>query len=134
MNGMSIDAQALADFTLTVRDVADASGVAPSAVRFYEKHGLISAHRTAGDQRRFDDGAACRIGVAKVAQRVGLTVREIAQVFADLPDDPQPTDWDHIARTLVAEAESRTAALRTYLDEMCSGTRLCEIDARLSTP
>ena len=115
-------------YTRTVRDVATASGVAPSAVRFYEQHGVITAIRTAGDQRRFDDSAACRIRVAKVAQRVGLTVREIAEVLAALPADPQPDDWERVAKTLIAEAEARTAALRAYLEEMHSGERLCEID------
>ena len=114
-------------FTRSVRDVAAESGVAPSAVRFYEQHGLITAVRTAGDQRRFDDSAACRIRVAKVAQRVGLTVREIAEIFAALPADPGPPDWGRVADTLIAEAEARTAALRAHLTEMRGGGRLCEI-------
>ena len=118
-------------YVLTVSDVAAASGVAPSAVRFYEEHGLVTAQRTAGDQRRFDDVAACRIKVAKVAQRVGLTVREIADVFGTLPADPQPADWQRVAVVLVEEAESRTAALRSYLDELRCGATLCEIDTRL---
>ena len=114
-------------YTLTVAEVAAASGVAPSAVRFYEQHGVITAARTAGDQRRFDDGAACRIRVAKLAQRVGLTVREIAGVFAGLPADPEPADWGRVAETLIAEAEARTARLRESLDAMSSGGRLCEL-------
>ncbi|WP_436520217.1 MerR family transcriptional regulator [Actinoplanes sp. HUAS TT8] len=111
----------------TVGEVAAEAGVAPSAVRFYEQHGVIRAERTAGDQRRFDENAACRIRVAKVAQRVGLTVREIADVFADLPDRPACEDWGRIADTLIAEAEARTAALREHLSAMSSGARLCEL-------
>ena len=114
--------------TRSVSDVAAESGVAPSAVRFYEQHGIITAIRTAGDQRRFDASAACRIRVAKVAQRVGLTVREIADVFAALPDDPEPGDWGQVATTLIAEAEARTAALKSYLNDMRGSGRLCEID------
>lgn len=131
---MSLAPPTRSGFTLSVSDVAAATGIAPSAVRFYEKHGLITAERTAGDQRRFDDDAACRIKVAKVAQRVGLTVREIADVFTTLPPDPQPQDWERIAVVLVEEAESRTAALRAYLDELRSGSRLCEVDARVQPP
>ncbi|MBL7258975.1 MerR family transcriptional regulator [Paractinoplanes lichenicola] len=115
-------------FTRSVSDVAAESGVAPSAVRFYEQHGVITAIRTQGDQRRFDDSAACRIRVAKVAQRVGLTVREIAEIFAALPADPQPDDWGRVATTLIDEAESRTAALKAYLTDMRGGGRLCEIE------
>lgn len=101
--------------------------MAGSAVRFYERHGVIAARRTLGDQRRFDSAAACRIKVAKVAQRVGLTVREIADLFAALPDDPQPNDWQHIADGLIEEAEARTAALRACLHDLGSDTRLCEL-------
>jgi MerR family redox-sensitive transcriptional activator SoxR len=129
---MTVTEPAASGVTFSVSEVAAASGVAPSAVRFYEEHGLIGAERTAGGQRRFDDTAACRIKVAKVAQRVGLTVREIADVFAALPADPQPHDWDRLARTLIAEAEARTAVLRAYLEEIGSEGRLCEVDDRLA--
>lgn len=130
---MSITTPVPVGFTLTVKDVAAAAGIAPSAVRFYEGHGLVTAHRTSGDQRRFDGTAACRIRVAKVAQRVGLTVREIAEIFETLPDDPKPADWGRVADVLVAEAEARTAALRAQLEELGSGTRLCDLDAAPST-
>lgn len=78
--------------TWTVSEVAGESGVAASAVRFYEKNDVITAVRTPSNQRRFNDSAACRIKVAKLAQRVELTVREIAEVFADLSPAPGPDD------------------------------------------
>lgn len=112
-----------------VSEVATASGVAPSAVRFYEKHGVVRAMRTAGNQRRFDDSAACRIQVAKLAQRVGLTVREIAELFSDLPADPGPEDWARIADQLVVEAQRRVADLQAGLDVLATDTKLCEIGA-----
>ena len=113
--------------TFTVSEVAAQSGVAPSAVRFYEKHGVITAVRTAGNQRRFDDSAACRILVTKVAQRVGLTVREIAELFRSLPAAPAPDDWGAVAVRLISEAEERVAHLKAQLAAMESGTMLCEI-------
>jgi MerR family redox-sensitive transcriptional activator SoxR len=113
--------------TRTVSEVAGESGVAASAVRFYEKHGVITAIRTPSNQRRFNESAACRIKVAKLAQRVGLTVREIADVFADLPPHPGPDDWARVATVLVEQAEARTAELRARLADMRSGTRLCEV-------
>lgn len=115
-------------FTLTVRQVALAAGVAPSTVRFYEKNGIISAERTTGDQRRFDDSASCRIKVAKVAQGVGLTVRQIAAVFEELPVDPQPAHWARVADTLTTEAETRLGHLRTSLESISSTGRLCQIN------
>jgi MerR family redox-sensitive transcriptional activator SoxR len=112
---------------LSVSDIARESGVAASAVRFYEKYGVITAIRTPSNQRRFTDSAACRIKIAKLAQRVGLTVREIAEMFADLPPDPGPDDWGYVASALIEQAEARTAELRARLADMRSGTRLCEI-------
>lgn len=116
---------------LTVSEVAEESGVAPSAVRFYEKYGVVSARRTGGNQRRFGDSAACRIQVAKLAKRVGLSVREIAELFASLPDDPQPQDWGIVTEQLVLEAEHRVADLKKQLASIDSDTRLCEIGSRL---
>lgn len=121
----------VAETHLTVQEVAIESGVAPSAVRFYEKHGVVHAVRTAGNQRRFDDSAACRILVAKLAQRVGLTVREIAELFAQLPEDrhPEALDWDRIGAQLISEAEERVIRLRSQLASLGSDTTLCEIGA-----
>ncbi|HIW90995.1 MAG TPA: MerR family DNA-binding transcriptional regulator [Candidatus Corynebacterium avicola] len=112
---------------LTVGEVAEESGVAPSAVRFYEKYGVVTARRTSGNQRRFDDSAACRIQVAKVAKRVGLSVREISDLFASLPEEPQPEDWGVVTEQLVATAEQRVAELKEQLAALDSDTRLCVI-------
>lgn len=117
----------------TVSEVAADSGIASSAVRFYEKHGVITAVRTAGNQRRFDESAACRIHVAKLAQRVGLTVREIAELFAMLPAKPGPEDWGRVATRIVTEAEQRVADLKAQLDSLGSGGRLCELGAALDS-
>lgn len=120
-------APAQASYRLTVRDVAEASGVAPSAVRFYEEHGVIEAVRTAGNQRRFADSASCRISVARLAQSVGLTVREIAEVFADFPAEPQAEDWGAVSNTLIAQAEQRIVDLKRQLASLESGGKLCEL-------
>ncbi len=117
----------------TVSDVAAESGVAPSAVRFYEKHGVINAVRTTGNQRRFDDSAVCRIRIAKLAQRVGLTVREIADLFAGLPGDPGPDDWGRVGDQIVVQAQQRVADLKAQLDAMGSDSKLCDIGANLDT-
>jgi len=112
---------------LSVSEVAADSGVASSAVRFYEKHGVVTADRTAGNQRRFDESAVCRIQVARLAQRVGLSVREIAELFAGLPADPGPDDWERVAGRLVAEAEWRITNLKTQLDSLGSDGKLCDL-------
>ncbi|MEU8166831.1 MerR family DNA-binding transcriptional regulator [Micromonospora sp. NPDC049004] len=122
---MTITTQAPPSFVFTVKDVAHASHVAPSAVRFYEEQGLIQARRTTGNQRRFDENAACRIGFARLAQRVGLTVREIVTIFQALPGKPSAQDWARVSDSLVAEAEARVAHLRHDLDALQTVTTRC---------
>lgn len=113
--------------SLTVGELARASSVAPSAVRFYETHGLLSSERTPGNQRRFRDGDVCRTKIIRVAQRVGLSVAEIRAVLDELPAEPSPDDWEHLAGRLVTEAEARIRQLRRVLAEITSADRLCEL-------
>ncbi|MQA15571.1 MAG: MerR family transcriptional regulator [Pseudonocardiaceae bacterium] len=112
---------------LTVSDVARESGVAASAIRFYARHGLISSRRTPGNQRRFDEDAACRVKVARVAQRVGLSIAEIGELLSNLPPNATLKDWQHQHDILCAEGERRIAELRAALDDITSGRKLCEL-------
>ncbi|OLT48976.1 hypothetical protein BJF85_11050 [Saccharomonospora sp. CUA-673] len=118
---------------LSVSEVAEVAGIAPSAVRFYEKHGVIKAVRTPGNQRRFDDSAGCRVQVAKLAQRVGLTIKEIAALFDGLPPNPSPDHWDRIANRLVTEAQQRVEELKSHLEVLGSDALLCEAGATLDS-
>lgn len=113
--------------TLSVSEVARAAGMAPSAVRFYEAHGLVHAVRTAGGQRRFDQSAVCMLMVGRVAQRVGLTVKEIAERYEELPESPGPEDWARFSGVLLAEAEERVEALRRLIGDLSGDARLCEV-------
>lgn len=122
-----IDAAFLAR-TLSVGQIAEASGVSPSAVRFYESNGLITSIRTSGNQRRFLPVSSCRIRVARVAQRVGLTVREIADILDSLPEEPTVDDWDTLNDVLIEQAHRRIRQLRATLDDLASDSKLCEID------
>ena len=67
---------------LSVGEVAERSGVAVSAIHFYEKKGLIDSWRNAGNQRRFHRGVLRRIAVIKVAQRLGIPLSEIGETLA----------------------------------------------------
>ena len=97
------------------------------AVRFHDKHGIIRADRAAGNQRRFDESAACRIRIAKLAQRVGLTMREIAELYADLPHDSEPADWRRISDRIIVEAQQRVTYLKAQLVALSSGVRMCDL-------
>ena len=113
---------------LSVGEVAELAGVAPSAVRFYEKHGLITAERTSSNARRFGEEASCRIRIARVAQRVGLTVREIADIFHQMPDGAMGADWEAVEQRLVQRAQQRIDQLRRTLADIASGGPLCEME------
>jgi MerR family transcriptional regulator, redox-sensitive transcriptional activator SoxR len=115
--------------TLTISDLARASGVAPSAVRFYEKHGLVTSQRTAGNQRRFYEVDGCLIKIIRVAQRVGLSVAEIRRLMSDLPERSEITidDWFRLRHRLEKEVRQRIQALTDMLDALTSDQRLCEL-------
>lgn len=117
----------VAPATLTVSEVARQAGVAASAVRFYESHGLVRAVRSAGNQRRFTADAPCRLKVARLAQRVGLSVKEIAALFDELPDQIGPAEWDAFSQRLIADAEERIRVLREQLAALGSDERLCDL-------
>jgi MerR family redox-sensitive transcriptional activator SoxR len=105
---------------LTVGQVAQRSGIAPSAIRFYEAQCLISSDRTAGNQRRYHGDVMCRLAMIEACQRVGLTLAEVGQVLSALPPGQAPTrqDWDTLAEHLRTEAQSRIDQLSQVLREL----------------
>ncbi|BCJ28672.1 MerR family transcriptional regulator [Actinocatenispora sera] len=115
--------------TLTVSELAHRTGVAPSAIRFYEKHRLVVSERTAGNQRRFYEAEECIVKIIRVAQRVGLSIAEIRELMADLPERRRITidDWCVLRRALESEVRARLQALHAALDDLTSDQRLCEI-------
>lgn len=121
--------QAAGQAALTVSDLARRTGVAPSAIRFYEKHGLVVSERTAGNQRRFHEAEVCIVKIIRVAQRVGLSVAEIRGLLATLPDRPRIAvdDWYALRRALEREVRARLRAFQAALDDLTSDQQLCEI-------
>lgn len=113
--------------SLTVGDLARATGIAPSAVRFYETHGLLTSERTASNQRRFSELDVCRTKIIRVAQRVGLSIAEIRALLDELPAEPVLADWQRLGERLVTEATQRIQQLRHVLDDIASGDKLCEL-------
>jgi MerR family redox-sensitive transcriptional activator SoxR len=107
--------------TLTIGQVAERSGVATSALRYYEERGLISSHRTAGNQRRFDQAMLRRVAFIRSAQRVGLRLEEVEEALATLPSGRAPTkaDWARLSRSWrprIDEQIERLERLRDKLD------------------
>jgi len=115
---------------LSIGELARNSGVAPSAVRFYEQQGLVASARTAGNQRRFHQAEECVIRIIRVAQRVGLTVAEIRELMAELPADREAVsvaDFLRVRRNLEAEAQRRITRLVGVLDDLESERKLCAV-------
>ena len=83
---------------LTVGQVAERMRIAPSAVRWYDDHGLLPSERTAGNQRRFFADVQCRVAMIKASQRVGLSIEEIREALSALPPRqvPTPEDWERL--------------------------------------
>ena len=96
---------------LTVGDVSRRSGVAVSALHFYETKGLIASHRTAGNQRRYRQDVLRRVAVIRVAQEVGISLAEVGRALAALPTDHAPTraDWAAISERWAKDLDRRIA-------------------------
>lgn len=110
---------------LTVGEVARRSGFAESAVRYYEKLGLLLATRTAGGQRRFQRSTLRRLAFIRAARNVGLSLDEIAEALASLPEERTPTraDWARLSRGWRQRLDEEIKALTALRDglESCIG-------------
>lgn len=124
----------MATRSMTVSDLAHASKVNASAVRFYDRHGLISGERTSGNQRRFSEHDACRIKVIRVAQRAGMSVNEISELLTGLPPEPSPADWAVVGTRLRAAAQERIDQLNDALDDLTGPVHLCDVSSVVASP
>lgn len=117
---------------LTVGQLAARSGVAVSALHFYERKGLIAARRTSGNQRRYRRDTLRRVALIRVAQRVGIPLVDIRAALAELPDGRTPTrhDWDRLSRRWQAELDGRIRRLQQLRDDFtdCIGCGCLSID------
>lgn len=98
---------------LTIGEVAQRSGVAASALRYYEERGLISSQRAGSGHRRYPRPVLRRVAFIVFAQHVGLTLEEIGVELAKLPPDRAPTrrDWSRLSRSWTARVDERIAEL-----------------------
>ena len=106
--------------SLTIGDLAARSGVRTSGLRFYESRGLITSHRTAGNQRRYSRGMLRRVAVIRAAQLLGLTLEEIATALSRLPEarTPNRRDWERLSSTWRGLLDGRIAELEALRDRL----------------
>lgn len=117
---------------LPIGELARRTGLAVSAIRFYEEKGLLTSLRTGGNQRRFLRSDIRRLSFILIAQKVGLGLAEIEEELAKLPQGRSPTlgDWQKISRSMRKALDTRIALLsrtRSKLDE-CIGCGCLSLD------
>lgn len=118
---------------LSIGDVAERSGVAPSAIRFYEERGLIRSWRTPSGHRRFDRAVLRRLAFIVFAQRVGLSLEEIGEALLQLPRDRVPSgeDWGRLSEPWTARIDARIAELQRLRHDLtvCIGCGCLSVEA-----
>ncbi len=124
---------------LTIQEVSRRSGVAASALRYYEERGLIASARASSGHRRYGRPVLRRIAFIVFAQKVGLPLAEIALELDKLPQDRVPTgkDWARLARTWKSRIEERIVELERLKDGLteCIGCGCLSLrDCRLANP
>jgi MerR family redox-sensitive transcriptional activator SoxR len=121
---------------LTIGDFAARSGVAPSALRYYEKEGLIRSTRTGGNQRRYLRSELRRVAFIKIAQQVGVSLEEIRDALAALPENRTPTkaDWSRLSARWRRRLEERIALMERLRDQLtgcigcgCLSMKKCQL-------
>ncbi|MBV8194805.1 MAG: redox-sensitive transcriptional activator SoxR [Candidatus Dormibacteraeota bacterium] len=107
---------------LTITQIAQRSGFAPSALRFYEREGLIRAERTPGGRRRYARPVLRRLAFIRAARHVGLTLEEIQVQLSHLPDNRTPSraDWSAISASWRRRLDSEIEALTALRDGLTS--------------
>src|SRR6478735_1499133 len=121
---------------LTMAEVASRSGFAPSALRYYERAGLIAATRTSGNQRRYERAVLRRLAFIRAARNVGLSLDEVRAELARLPAERTPTtaDWHRISRGWQGRLNEKIAAIEALRDRLdscigcgCLSLRVCAL-------
>jgi MerR family redox-sensitive transcriptional activator SoxR len=105
---------------LTIGEVATRSGLATSAIRYYESQGLVSSTRSETGQRRFARHTLRRLAFIGAAQRVGLSLADVAEALATLPADRAPTkaEWARLSRGWRGRIDGRIADLERLRDDL----------------
>jgi len=126
----------LADELLSIGAVSERTGVAASALRFYEAEGLVHAVRSTGGQRRYHRDVIRRVSFVRIAQEVGLTLGEIKEALASLPEHRTPTqrDWHRLATSWGPRLDEQIAMLERLRDRLegcigcgCLSLQVCRI-------
>lgn len=124
---------------LTIGEVAARSGFPPSALRYYEREGLVSTTRTSGGQRRYQRAVLRRLAFVRAARTIGIGLDEVREALDRLPGGRPPTkaDWTRLSRSWRGRLDEQIAALEALRDglDSCIGCGCLSLQrCRLSNP
>ncbi len=127
------------DELLSIGEMSRRTGVAASALRYYEDLGLITSTRTAGNQRRFPRHMLRRVSLISVAKTIGIPLDDVRDAFTSLPSDQMPSheDWQQASRAWKRQLEERRQRLERLEYELtgCIGCGCLSMKAcRLLNP
>jgi len=109
-------------FGLSIGQVSDRTGLAASAIRYYEDEGLVRPERNAGGQRRYVKSDIRRLSFIMLSQKLGFTISEIREAMSPLPLDraPNKADWTRISKTFGQELDFRIAKMQSLRERLDS--------------
>ena len=122
--------------SLTIGELSARSGVSASALRFYERQGLIESTRTDGNQRRYHGTALRKVALVRAGSAAGIPLERIRRALAALPADRPPTkrDWERLSRSWAKELDERIATLEAVRGRLttcigcgCLSLRTCAL-------
>lgn len=118
---------------LSIGQIADRTGLAPSAIRYYEDEDLVAPFRTAGGQRQFQRADIRRLSFVMIAQQLGFSIKDIKAALDSLPDNRTPTkaDWERLSRKFRADLDARIAQMQALRDKLdgCIGCGCLSLSA-----
>ncbi len=105
---------------LTIGALSERTGIATSALRYYEDEGLLHATRSDGGQRRYTRDVIRRVSFIRVAQQVGLSLEEIREALSSLPDSrtPNQRDWERLSNSWRPRLDAQIAMLENLRDRL----------------
>ena len=122
----------MVEHELTIGEISTRSGVAPSALRFYERAGLIASERTTGNQRRYARSVLRRIAFVQAGKAAGIPLADIRRALDTLPSGRVPArrDWDRLSRAWRKDLDQRIATLEALRNRLttCIGCGCLSID------
>lgn len=121
---------------LSIGQISDRTGLAPSAIRYYEEENLVTPFRNAGGQRRFDRADIRRLSFVMIAQQLGFSIKQIKTALASLPDNRTPTkaDWESLSKQFRDDLDSRIAQMEALREKLtgcigcgCLSLKACKL-------